>query len=117
MALIKCKQCGAEMPDNASKCYKCGSTNTYKIEVEQKEKEKTEHQSNVFAIIGAIVILVSIYFIITGLWKDFKGDDLVDAMGVSVNGDTVTIKSKDKNKLKNWKNDAMHELGFSYEDE
>lgn len=117
MALIKCKNCGTEITDNTSKCYKCGATNTYKIEVEKKEKEKTEHQANIFAIIGTVIILVGIYFAITGLWKDFKGNELMNAMGISVDNDTITIKSKDKNKINTWKNDAMHEFGFNYENE
>lgn len=117
MALIKCKNCGTEITDNATKCYKCGAINTYITDNEKKEKQKTEQQAGIFAVIATIVILVAGYFIITGLWKDFKGNDFMDAMGISADGDTVTIKSKDKNKIDKWKNDAMHELGFSYENE
>lgn len=120
MALISCKECGKEMSENAKVCPNCGNPNTL-TEKEKKEevkkKEKIEQQAGVFAIITTIVVLIAGYFIIIGLWKGLKGNELMDAMGINATNDTLTIKSKDKNKIDNWKNDAMNWLGFEYVEE
>lgn len=114
MALIKCKNCGAEITDNSTKCYKCGATNQEKEKIEKTEKQRTEQQANIFASILAIIIIVGIYFLLTEFWKEIKGDKLIEGLGIETNESSITFKGKDENKLDDWKNDAMNFFGLEY---
>ena len=68
MALIKCKNCGTDITDNATKCYKCGATNEYAI----KQKQENKNESNIFLILlGIIIFAIGIYFMTNGTHKKY----------------------------------------------
>ena len=110
MALIKCKECGKEIPDNATKCYYCGFINP-NTEQTSKTNNMTDG-SSVFAIVFVLLIVGLIAWGIVSIISkpvEKEGEKLLNAFGVTHEGDDLIIKEKSKTEIKD---DVMDWLGF-----
>lgn len=112
MALIKCKECGKDISENASTCPNCGNPNTLTTEQKKEEiKNRIEEQNTQGVIAGLItlVVLVAVFFGIKGLWNWLEGDKLLNAVGIDTSNNTIVVHEKDGDQIKD---DFMNWLGF-----
>lgn len=73
MALIKCKECGADISDRAEKCPKCGTANNSSV--------KENHNQKNYVIVGCIIVLLLVA--------------TVSAIYLQSNNNSVTATEKD----------------------
>lgn len=78
MALIKCKECGKEISDQATSCPNCGA------------KLQTEEQKLIVIVVAIIIIIVSIYFMFKGTSKLLNSDSDDSRLKYDKENDTYT---------------------------
>lgn len=115
MALIYCRECGKEMSANATACPNCGNPNTLTKEgkhAEIKRKSDIDTKNGTIAIVCTIVGVLLFWILVAFLWIDLDGDELLDAFGINTSNNTITIKEKSNDEVKD---DIMEWLGFEKE--
>lgn len=55
MAMIKCPECGKEISDKATACPHCGA------------KHETDNAKAIRIILGIIILIISLYFLLSGI--------------------------------------------------
>ena len=69
MAIIKCKECGKEISDQAECCIHCGYVNKPEPKVKEKEekpnKKKSDNKKVIFICVGVLVLIAIIGIILT----------------------------------------------------
>ena len=112
MALIKCKECGKEISENAKVCVNCGNPNTLSSKEKKQEVENKVAQDNQAVVITigiVIVVILSIFFGGKAFWKRIEGNRLLNAVGIDNSNNTLVIHEKNSEKTKD---DIMDWLGF-----
>ena len=109
MALIKCKECGKDMSENATACPNCGNPNTLTKEEKQEEiekKNKEENTTNIICFI-VVVVIIGLFFGIMSLWDSNDMDNkvmngVVD--GINTITDSYIEHEQEKEKKKELEN-------------
>ena len=109
MALIKCRECGNEMSENATSYPHCGNPNTLTKEEKQAEVKKQKNDETVGTVIVVIVVFTIIGLVVGAMvWWD--NNDMDNKMmngvveGINTITDTYIEHEQEKEKDKEVKN-------------
>lgn len=110
MALIKCKECGKDITDNSTRCPHCGAINTNTTQ-QSKSNNNQESSSALAGIFALIIVGLIVWGIVSLISKpvEKEGEKLLDAFGVTHEGNDLIIKEKSKSQIKD---DVMNWAGF-----